>query len=228
MRNFLYLIPKILYNLVIEQIEYSLKEKNMAENKEANAYQIVFLDLENPDDKASTLRQIAKPVEIDEIKTPAFQNLINEMLRNLYETKGVGIAAPQVGVSKRVFIIDTDYLKPEGKKNPIIFINPKIKTSGENKKSEEGCLSIRHIRAEVDRKTCVEIEALDREGQPFTLKVDSESNWLLCRCSQHENGHLDGTLFIDRLDPSEKEKLLEAAIKILREEKDSLSISCSS
>ncbi|MEM7433693.1 MAG: peptide deformylase [Myxococcota bacterium] len=122
------------------------------------------------------------------------QTLIEDMAETMYAAPGVGLAAPQIGVSKRLFIVDvaTEDDEPSDLR---VFINPEIvETEGETTFSE-GCLSFPGVREEIDRAERVRVRALDREGKPFELEADG----LLAIAIQHENDHLEGKLMIDRL-----------------------------
>lgn len=134
------------------------------------------------------LRQKAQPIDnvTDEIKA-----LAEEMLETMIEANGVGLAAPQIGKSIRMFVIiaDDDVRR--------VFINPQIiSTSSELVDYEEGCLSIPEVYESIKRPAKVTIQALNEKGKPFTLEADG----FLARIIQHENDHLDGTVFIDRGD----------------------------
>ena len=131
----------------------------------------------------------------------ALHVLIQAMYETLEEADGVGLAAPQVGVDKRFFIVSL----PDGTKKE--FINPKITgMSVETNPYEEGCLSLPGVYHDVVRPSKVIIEAKDANGVPFTLKASG----LMARVIQHEYDHLDGVLFIDRLDEEEKNKVVRA------------------
>jgi peptide deformylase len=121
----------------------------------------------------------------DEIKS-----LINQMYEMLEETRGVGVAGPQVGVAKRVFVYDVG----EGQH---ALINPKIIKSSGEEISVEGCLSIPGLQGDVERAFRVTVTGIDENGKKVKIKADG----LLARCFQHEIDHLDGKLFIDRADP---------------------------
>jgi peptide deformylase len=139
------------------------------------------------------LREVSKPVvTFDE----SLQTLIDDMFDTMYHARGVGLAAPQIGVNLRLSVIDVE----GDKKNQIVIINPQIIRSEGTKEFEEGCLSIpgaydRVVRAE---KVCV--NALDRQGNSFDIEADG----LLAECLQHEIDHLNGQLFIDLLSPLKK------------------------
>lgn len=130
------------------------------------------------------LREETKPVgEItDEIRT-----LVQNMFETMYLAKGIGLAAPQVGRSERVAVVDVDGLK-------FTIINPEIvAASSKTAKSEEGCLSIPDVYGDVERPMSVKVRALDVDGKEFEVEADE----LLGRCLQHEIDHLHGKLFLD-------------------------------
>ena len=143
------------------------------------------------------LRKKCKPVEkFDD----ALRLLTSAMLDTLEEAEGVGLAAPQVGVDGRFFVVDIR----DGKQ--YVFINPEIlETSEELGPYEEGCLSIPGVYHNVMRPVRVKVHAQDEYGRAFVLDADG----LLARVIQHENDHLDGKLFIDRLSEDERDKVLK-------------------
>jgi peptide deformylase len=117
------------------------------------------------------------------------QRLIDDMFETMYHARGIGLAAPQVGRSERLAVIDVE-------KDPFVIVNPEIaEWSPGKEKGEEGCLSIPDIYADVERPKTVTIHAFDRHGKPFERSADA----LLARCLQHEIDHLDGKLFLDYL-----------------------------
>ncbi len=140
-----------------------------------------------------TLRKIAKKVKPEELDDPLFQQLIDDMLVTMYDAPGIGLAAPQVNVSKRLFTID---LQDEDENHgPFVVINPKfVETRGEME-SLEGCLSVPGFVGEITRHEFVAVTGLDRNGK----KIRLEGEGLFARCLQHEIDHLDGILFIDRI-----------------------------
>ena len=143
------------------------------------------------------LRQKAQPVEEinDEIR-----QLANDMLETMIDADGVGLAAPQIGRSIRMFVIMAD---DDVKR---VFINPQIiKTSNEVGPYDEGCLSIPQVYETIVRPLQVTVQAYDENGKRFTLDADG----LLARCIQHEHDHLDGVLYIDRGDPDLAQKTEE-------------------
>jgi peptide deformylase len=134
------------------------------------------------------LRQDTKPVER---VTDDIRRLADDMFETMHAAKGIGLAAPQVGRSERVAVVDVG----EGTE-PIVLVNPVIVSAGaKSEKSEEGCLSIPDIFGDVERPSTVVVHAVDRNGKPFEI-AGSE---LLGRCLQHEIDHLHGKLFIDYL-----------------------------
>ena len=136
--------------------------------------------------------------------------LLENMFKVLHSQEGLGLAAPQVGVSRRMFIALPDYL--EDLKGHTVFINPEIEPYGPLEKREEGCLSIPGIYETLQRPSRARVKAVDEKGEPFELDVEG----LSARLVQHENDHLDGVLFTDRLSPMKK-KLLRRKLRNLRE-----------
>ncbi|MCR4720124.1 MAG: peptide deformylase [Lachnospiraceae bacterium] len=133
------------------------------------------------------LEKVCKPVAAVTDKT---RELIDDMLDTMYDANGVGLAAPQIGVLKRIFVID---VSEEGNE-PMVFINPKIiKTSG-SQTGDEGCLSIPGKTATVTRPDHVVVRACDEEMKEFELEGDG----LLARAIMHENDHLDGHLYVEK------------------------------
>jgi len=136
--------------------------------------------------------------------TDDVRRLIIEMAETMYANDGVGLAAPQVGVSSRIIVIDVGGAEERGKKESLIaLVNPEITAHDGTCTREEGCLSLPELRAEVKRHQRVEVSALDREGRP--LEIAGED--LLAVALQHEIDHLNGTLFIDRLSRLKRERL---------------------
>jgi peptide deformylase len=142
------------------------------------------------------LRVLGDPILRQETKVvPAVdenvRRLVDDMFETMHKAKGIGLAAPQVGRTERVAVVDV-----ESGKNPIALINPEIITrSSDETRSEEGCLSIPDIYGDVTRPAQIAVRALDRDGKPFELSATE----LLARCIQHEVDHLHGKLFIDYL-----------------------------
>ena len=152
------------------------------------------------------LRNIAKTVD----KVDAdIKRLVDDMFETMYEDNGIGLAATQLGIELRIFVIDIQ----DKNQKPLAFINPVIIEKIGEQKYQEGCLSVPGIYAEVKRAAKIKIEALDRNGEKFTL----EANDLLSVAIQHEFDHLDGKLFIDHLSPL-KRQLLKKKVKKLQKE----------
>ncbi|MCF4968898.1 peptide deformylase [Nostoc sp. CMAA1605] len=140
------------------------------------------------------LRQPAKRINKvdDEIR-----QLIREMLQTMYSNDGIGLAAPQVGINKQLIVIDCEPDNPDNP--PLVLINPTIKqVSQEICTAQEGCLSIPGVYMDVKRPEVVEVSYKDENGRPQTLKATD----LLGRCIQHEMDHLNGVVFVDRVDNS--------------------------
>lgn len=135
------------------------------------------------------LRKKSKNVEVIDEK---IQTLIDDMIETMYKYNGVGLSAVQVGVLKRVVVIDI-----EDGEGPRVFINPVITQEKGEHEVEEGCLSFPNQYAKVIRPKEVTVEALDRDGKKFTLKAKD----LLAQAVAHELDHLDGIVFIDRMIP---------------------------
>ena len=153
-----------------------------------------------------TLRKRAKRVDPKEITDPLFQQLIDDMFATMYAAPGVGLAAPQVNVSKRIFVMDVH----DDEHEPAVVINPQLKRAGKEIELREGCLSVPGMVGEIVRFERAVVTGLDRFGN----KIRIEGDGLLAQCVQHEVDHLDGTLYIDRatnLRPVATEEEEEAA-----------------
>jgi peptide deformylase len=151
------------------------------------------------------LRQLSKPIErVDS----DLQRLADDMLETMYDAPGIGLAAIQIGVPRRMLVID---IAREGEeKQPQVFINPEIvKSSDERSVYEEGCLSIPDYYAEVERPAVVSVKYLDRNGKEQTVEADG----LLATCLQHEIDHLNGVLFIDYISRLKREMVIKKFTK---------------
>lgn len=132
---------------------------------------------------------------------PELDRLIESMFETMYDAQGIGLAAPQVGISRRLIVVDVN----EPDQVPFAMLNPRIVESSEDReRGEEGCLSIPGITGVVDRPLRVVVEGLDRAGKPLRIEADG----MLARCLQHEIDHLDGVLFIDRLSALKRRMVL--------------------
>ena len=150
--------------------------------------------LEFPDPR---LRTIAKAVErVDD----DLRQLIDDMFETMYDAPGIGLAATQVNVHKRLVVMDLS----EDKNEPLVFINPEFESlTDEVDQYQEGCLSVPGFYENVDRPQKVKIKALDRGGQPFELIAEG----LLAVCIQHECDHLNGKLFVDYLSTLKRDRI---------------------
>ena len=161
------------------------------------------------------LRQISSPVEKvdDEVRA-----LISDMFETMYAAPGIGLAAIQVGIPKRLLVIDLQEPKEEGGepvKDPRVFINPEIlRTSDQEVPYTEGCLSIPDQYADVDRPDRIRARWLDETGKPHEEEIDG----LLAVCLQHEMDHLEGVLFIDHLSRLKREMVLKKLAKLRKEQ----------
>lgn len=146
------------------------------------------------------LRQVAVPVEDAEIKTAAFARFIDDMIDTMRESDGVGLAAPQVYASRRVAIVEVKGPHPRYPDQPdvplTVLVNPQVVShSTETEEDWEGCLSIPDLRGRVPRWKSVDVRALDRTGNPIELKASG----FFARVIQHELDHLDGVMFLERM-----------------------------
>lgn len=163
--------------------------------------------LETPDPR---LRTISTPVEtVDD----DLRKLIDDMFETMYDAPGIGLAAIQVGVPKRVLVIDLQEPEEEGGppvRKPLVFINPEIlDPSDELSVYSEGCLSVPDQYADVERPAEITARWLDRDGKPHEQRLDG----LLATCLQHEMDHLEGILFIDHLSKLKKDMILKKLAK---------------
>ena len=161
------------------------------------------------------LRQISSPVE--EV-TGEIRELVSDMFETMYAAPGIGLAAIQVGVAKRILVIDLQEPEEEGGepvKDPHVFINPEIVThSDEEVPYTEGCLSVPDQFAEVDRPDKIRARWLDLDGKLQEQDIDG----LLAVCLQHEMDHLNGVLFIDHLSRLKRDMILKRLAKLRKEQ----------
>ena len=151
------------------------------------------------------LRQVSKPV--DSVGKNERQ-LMDDMLETMYDSNGIGLAAIQIGVPKRIIVMDIS--KDENKKEPRYFVNPVIKNIDLLKSTyEEGCLSVPNQFAEIDRPKKCDVEYLDYNGEKKILRAEG----LLATCIQHEMDHLEGILFIDYLSKLKKSMIIKKLSK---------------
>ena len=151
---------------------------------------------------------LAKRGEEVTIFDASLKKLVNEMFESMYVAQGIGLAAPQINISKRITVIDVSFKK--NPKDKIVLINPEIVDRTGKQLEEEGCLSLPDIREKVSRAEWVKVKAQDENGVFFEI----EGTELLGRCMQHEIDHLDGILFIDRLSRLKRELVLRKIKKL--------------
>jgi peptide deformylase len=155
------------------------------------------------------LRQRAAPVEtVDD----GVRRLVDDLFETMYAAKGVGLAANQVGVARRVAVVDVGHETAQ----PLVLINPRVVRHAEGTDvAEEGCLSIPEVFGDVERPTAVVLEAVDRDGQPYRLETEGYQ----ARAIQHEIDHLDGVLFLDHLSAVKRGLLLSKWKRLRKGEK---------
>jgi len=142
------------------------------------------------------LRQKARPLERADLRTPAVQKLIDDMIETMSEYHGVGLAAPQIHEGLRLFVAALDVDDEGHAAEPVVIINPEIVPLGkETVEDWEGCLSIPDVRGLVSRAREIRVRAYDRRGE----RVEIEAHDYAARVIQHETDHLDGVLFLDRM-----------------------------
>lgn len=142
------------------------------------------------------LRTKAQPVErVDD----DIRRIVDDMFETMYAAPGIGLAATQVNVHKRIIVIDIS----KEQNQPLVLINPEIIASSGEEEMEEGCLSVPGVYDTVRRADAVTVRALGRDGQPFELEADG----LLAVCIQHEMDHLAGKLFVDYLSPLKRQRI---------------------
>lgn len=151
------------------------------------------------------LRIKAEPVtQVDD----GVRQLVDDMLETMYDAPGIGLAAPQVNVSKRLIVIDIS----EARDAPLCLINPVIVEREGAEVMEEGCLSVPGVYDKVERAAAIRVQALGRDGRPFDVKADG----LLAVCIQHEMDHLEGKLFVDYLTELKRQRIKKKLEKYRR------------
>ena len=157
------------------------------------------------------LRKKAQPVALVD---GSIRTLVDDMLETMYEAPGIGLAATQVNVQKRVIVIDIT----EEKNQPLVLINPTLTTADGRVETDEGCLSVPGFYEPVSRAEQIKVSALNRAGETIEFTADD----LLAVCIQHEIDHLDGKLFVDYLSPLKRNRIRK---KLLKQEKQELQTS---
>ncbi|MEI8347055.1 MAG: peptide deformylase [Pseudomonadota bacterium] len=186
---------------------------NFLENYQFSGDKFNILVYPNP-----ILKKKSRPVTVFDDN---FRTSCKNMLYTMYEAPGVGLAAPQVGIGQRFFVLDVDYkrekiIRPNGTDGfilsefqPQVFVNPIIRDKMGEIIHEEGCLSVPGFYEEIKRAENIIVEFCDLWGNPQTL----EASGLLAVCIQHENDHLDGIIFLERLGPIKKKMLIKKYLK---------------
>ncbi|WP_455201533.1 peptide deformylase [Kaarinaea lacus] len=146
-----------------------------------------------------------KALAVEKVDSEVKQ-LVDDMFETMYQAPGIGLAATQANVQKRVIVIDIS----EDKSNPLCFINPEILSSDGAEEMEEGCLSVPGIYEKVKRAERIKVRALNREGETFEMQADG----LLSVCIQHEMDHLEGKLFVDYLSELKRQRIRKKLDKL--------------
>ena len=158
--------------------------------------------LEFPDKR---LRTVARPVDTFDAE---LSRLVDDMFETMYDAPGIGLAATQVDVHRRLLVLDVS----EDRSRPMVFINPEILSAEGHQVYQEGCLSVPGIYADVTRAASIRVRAQDRTGEVFELDADG----LLAVCVQHEMDHLAGKVFVDYLSPLKREQVRKKLAKAAR------------
>lgn len=157
--------------------------------------------------------RLKKPCDPVARITPEIETLAADMLATMYDAPGVGLAAPQVGVLSRLFVMDCEK-DPEAPRNPLVMVNPEVLWGSEALNTyEEGCLSIPDQYADVTRPAEVRVRWLGLDGKTHEREFDG----LWATCAQHEIDHLDGRLFIDYLSPMKRQMITRKMVKLKRD-----------
>ena len=158
------------------------------------------------------LRLVSEPMKASD---PALKALVEDMFETMYEAPGIGLAAIQIGVPKRVVVMDL--AKKDDPKEPRVFVNPEVVWSSEERSTyEEGCLSIPEFYEEVERPAMVRVKYFDAGG----AAQEVEANGLLATCLQHEIDHLNGVLFIDHISKLKRDMVIKKFTKASKREYD--------
>lgn len=180
-------------SIIDEIIRLYVLRKSQTENRDKNRMPLLTI-LEFPDPR---LRTIAEPVEQvdDEVRA-----LIDDMFETMYEAPGIGLAATQINVHKRIVVIDLS----DDRSEPLVMINPEYEIlTEEHELLQEGCLSVPGFYENVERPNRIRLKALDRDGKPYELIAEE----LLAVCIQHELDHLNGKLFVDHISRLKRDRI---------------------
>ena len=157
---------------------------------------------------APELKKVSSPVQEFGID---LEKLVDDLKQTMYAEKGVGLAAPQIGVNLRVIVVGV--MGPDEEEERLYLVNPEIVDSQGKEKGEEGCLSIPGFTAMVERPSHIRVRALDLDGEP----VERDAEGLLARVICHEIDHLDGILYLDRISRLKKDLIRRKIKKLIRE-----------
>lgn len=156
---------------------------------------------------------LTRPAEPVEAVDAALQPLIDDMIETMYAADGLGLAAPQVGVGRRLFVVDVSSNEDAKGHGLMVFVNPEIVSAEGTVLFEEGCLSLPGITVEVERHAKVTMRALDRHGEPFEVEAEG----LFAIALQHELDHLEGNLIVNRLSPLKRQLVKKQMAKVKAE-----------
>jgi peptide deformylase len=159
------------------------------------------------------LKEVSEPV--GEI-TDAIRELAQDMCDVMYDEPGIGLAAPQVGESIRLIVVDTEWTEEDAERNPLVLVNPELSEHDGKLIWNEGCLSVPDFQADVERAERVLLRATDLDGKELEIHAEG----LQAVCFQHEVDHLDGILFIDRISRLKRTRYVEKRKKQLRREQE--------
>lgn len=160
----------------------------------------------------ANLEKPAEPVAEEEFGTPELQQLVDDMFETMYASRGLGLAAPQIDVHKRLTVIDTSGGEDDIEPNKVVLINPEIIVKEGKQTGEEGCLSIPGFREEVKRAKRVTVRARNVNGDV----IEAQGEDLMARAMQHEIDHLNGILFLSHLSPLKREVIRRKIKKLVQ------------
>jgi len=152
---------------------------------------------------------LRKKCEKVEIVDGEIKKIVRDMAETMYAEKGIGLAAPQVGITKRIFVVDVD-------DELITVINPELTVSGEKEKMEEGCLCLPEVTVEIERLSEVKLKGLNIDGEEISIEAVD----LLARAFQHENDHLNGMLIVDHLSKVKRDMVVKKFRKLQLKKKE--------
>ena len=161
--------------------------------------------------------RLRKPCEEVVVFDDELKSFIDDLSETMYADDGLGLAAPQVGDGRKIFVIDDSVLKEGSEPNLVVFINPKLSLSGEKINWNEGCLSFPGESVETERFSHVAVTAQNENGEEFKLESDVETDGIFTIALQHENDHLNGKLLIDFLTAFSRSRMKRRLLKYKKE-----------